>query len=345
MPDGTIISPDGTTKGGGAVVDPDLPPQAVDVQVNDPSGGIVRDAYWPRSALAWLVLSIILVLLSVNLVSPTRRWRPRLGVGGRAGLTVGPAWGASASAGAVTADARPTPFPGPVRPRTRRASAIRHRLRRPARDIRPVVAATHPPATDGPALRPGGSLRARAARPGRVGRCSGRATILAIRSALAPFRRRLWLRRSVRRAWRVLAAVLIAEAVLWTIARIVPFERAPWVALALPIVGLLLLAVLVLRARPSIGEAALAVDAEAGLARPRVERPRAGALLPRHDTRAPMRRPRTRGPAAGRLRRAAASWIPSFAMRSSGASGPMLCAPCGRPRSTCSVRAGPVRRP
>ncbi len=38
----------------------------------------VRDTFWPRAAVAWLVLSLILILLSVNLVSPTRRWhRPR----------------------------------------------------------------------------------------------------------------------------------------------------------------------------------------------------------------------------------------------------------------------------
>jgi hypothetical protein len=38
-----------------------------------------RDTFWPRAAVAWLVLSFILILLSVNLVSPTRRWhRPRL---------------------------------------------------------------------------------------------------------------------------------------------------------------------------------------------------------------------------------------------------------------------------
>jgi ABC-type transport system involved in multi-copper enzyme maturation permease subunit len=37
-----------------------------------------RDLYWPRSAAAWIVLSTILVLASVNLVSPTRRWRPNL---------------------------------------------------------------------------------------------------------------------------------------------------------------------------------------------------------------------------------------------------------------------------
>lgn len=41
--------------------------------------GPSRDTYWPRAALAWIVLSAILIALSVNLVSPTRRWRrPRL---------------------------------------------------------------------------------------------------------------------------------------------------------------------------------------------------------------------------------------------------------------------------
>jgi hypothetical protein len=89
--------------------------------------------------------------------------------------------------------------------------------------------------------------------------------ILAIRSALGPFRRRLWLRRSVRRGWRVLAAVLLLEAGLWTVARLVPLERAAIVALAIPIGGLILLVGLALRVRPSIGEVALAVDAEAGL--------------------------------------------------------------------------------
>lgn len=33
-----------------------------------------RDAYWPRSAVAWLVTSAVLVLAAVQLVSPTRRW-------------------------------------------------------------------------------------------------------------------------------------------------------------------------------------------------------------------------------------------------------------------------------
>lgn len=39
--------------------------------------GNVRDAFWPKSLAAWLVLSVILVLLTVQLVSPTRRWRLR----------------------------------------------------------------------------------------------------------------------------------------------------------------------------------------------------------------------------------------------------------------------------
>jgi ABC-type transport system involved in multi-copper enzyme maturation permease subunit len=40
--------------------------------------GIRRDTFWPRSVAAWLVLSTVLILASVQLVSPTRRWRPRL---------------------------------------------------------------------------------------------------------------------------------------------------------------------------------------------------------------------------------------------------------------------------
>jgi ABC-type transport system involved in multi-copper enzyme maturation permease subunit len=37
--------------------------------------GIRRDTFWPRSVAAWLALSAVLVLASVQLVSPTRRWR------------------------------------------------------------------------------------------------------------------------------------------------------------------------------------------------------------------------------------------------------------------------------
>jgi ABC-type transport system involved in multi-copper enzyme maturation permease subunit len=38
--------------------------------------GIRRDTFWPRSVVAWVVLSTVLILASVQLVSPTRRWRP-----------------------------------------------------------------------------------------------------------------------------------------------------------------------------------------------------------------------------------------------------------------------------
>jgi ABC-type transport system involved in multi-copper enzyme maturation permease subunit len=40
--------------------------------------GVVRDTYWPRSVAAMLAASVLLIVLSVQLVSPTRRWRIRL---------------------------------------------------------------------------------------------------------------------------------------------------------------------------------------------------------------------------------------------------------------------------
>ena len=39
--------------------------------------GIVRDGFWPRSVAAWLILSVVFLLLAVQFVSPTRRWRLR----------------------------------------------------------------------------------------------------------------------------------------------------------------------------------------------------------------------------------------------------------------------------
>src|SRR3954453_23761613 len=85
-----------------------------------------------------------------------------------------------------------------------------------------------------------------------------------LRSGLAAHRRRLWLRRSVRRAWYVLADVMVAELVLAIAQRLLPLEQAPLVAAALPVLGLLALLVLVVRTRPTLGETALAVDAEGG---------------------------------------------------------------------------------
>jgi ABC-type transport system involved in multi-copper enzyme maturation permease subunit len=55
---------------GGVVVDPAVRVFAPDAPLAPP-----RDMFWPRSAAAWIGLSTILVLASVNLVSPTRRWR------------------------------------------------------------------------------------------------------------------------------------------------------------------------------------------------------------------------------------------------------------------------------
>ncbi len=38
--------------------------------------GVVRDSFWPKSAIAWLGLAAVLIVASVQLVTPTRRWRP-----------------------------------------------------------------------------------------------------------------------------------------------------------------------------------------------------------------------------------------------------------------------------
>jgi hypothetical protein len=48
----------------------------------DQGFGIPRDSYWPRSLFAMAAVSVLLIILSVQLVSPTRRWhlhvpRPR----------------------------------------------------------------------------------------------------------------------------------------------------------------------------------------------------------------------------------------------------------------------------
>ena len=90
-------------------------------------------------------------------------------------------------------------------------------------------------------------------------------SIDALRASLAPHRRRLWLRRMVRRAWIALAGVVVVEALLWTLARFVPLEAAPVIGAAIPIVGVLALLAAVVQARPSLGETALAVDAEGRL--------------------------------------------------------------------------------
>jgi ABC-type transport system involved in multi-copper enzyme maturation permease subunit len=52
---------------------PDFPLVAGDVA----AFGVVRDSFWPRSMLTWLILTAIFVLISIQFVSPTRRWRLR----------------------------------------------------------------------------------------------------------------------------------------------------------------------------------------------------------------------------------------------------------------------------
>jgi ABC-2 type transport system permease protein len=39
----------------------------------------LRDRFWPKTVVSFLVLALILTLVSVQLVSPTRRWRPAIG--------------------------------------------------------------------------------------------------------------------------------------------------------------------------------------------------------------------------------------------------------------------------
>ena len=57
----------------------------------------------------------------------------------------------------------------------------------------------------------------------------------------------------------------MAEAALFAVARILPLEVLPTLAVALPVAGMLALVLLAARARPSLGETALAVDAEGHL--------------------------------------------------------------------------------
>ncbi len=67
----TVVDP-----GTGAIVD-DGKGRAVGGMVDVVPFGVPRDGFWPRSAVAWLVLGFVLLLASVQLVGPTRRWRPR----------------------------------------------------------------------------------------------------------------------------------------------------------------------------------------------------------------------------------------------------------------------------
>jgi ABC-2 type transport system permease protein len=71
---GVLIDPNDTTGvpfvGKGGVIVNDI---AV-VATIDP----FRDRFWPRSVISFLVLATVMTLLSVQFVTPTRRWRPSL---------------------------------------------------------------------------------------------------------------------------------------------------------------------------------------------------------------------------------------------------------------------------
>jgi hypothetical protein len=49
----------------GTAVD-DVAPQAFEQE---------RDALWPKSVVTWLILSVVFLFISIQMVSPTRRWR------------------------------------------------------------------------------------------------------------------------------------------------------------------------------------------------------------------------------------------------------------------------------
>jgi ABC-type transport system involved in multi-copper enzyme maturation permease subunit len=57
---------------GGWAVPPDKPGIAA---VEPQPFGIRRDTFWPRSLQAWGIVSIAFIVASIQLVSPTRRWR------------------------------------------------------------------------------------------------------------------------------------------------------------------------------------------------------------------------------------------------------------------------------
>ncbi len=82
---GSLITPisipgTGFDGGGAPVTEPASKPieglGGIGLTATDPQPfGVRRDTFWPRSLQAWGVMSVIFILASVQLVSPTRRWR------------------------------------------------------------------------------------------------------------------------------------------------------------------------------------------------------------------------------------------------------------------------------
>ena len=109
---GLVPSQDGVVfvGDGGGVKEPPVPMPAVEVggravAIDDVAVGEIapdevplqqvlpqRELLWPKTVVTWLILSVIFLLLSVQSVSPTRRWRP--GRGSRP--PAAPLWGPDA---------------------------------------------------------------------------------------------------------------------------------------------------------------------------------------------------------------------------------------------------------
>ena len=72
------VAPDISVPNGGFKFDPNgqLIGRGVGLGATDPQPfGVKRDTFWPRSLQAWGVMSVLFILASIQLVSPTRRWR------------------------------------------------------------------------------------------------------------------------------------------------------------------------------------------------------------------------------------------------------------------------------
>ena len=67
-------------KGEVVVIDDDMR-RPVDVDQIAPDQPVAgeRESLWPKHVVTWLILSFVFLVLSVQSVSPTRRWRPRRG--------------------------------------------------------------------------------------------------------------------------------------------------------------------------------------------------------------------------------------------------------------------------
>jgi hypothetical protein len=72
-------------------------------------------------------------------------------------------------------------------------------------------------------------------------------------------------RRIVRRAWLAIAGVALAETILLGLARLIPIEALPTLVAAIAIAGVALWLASAVRARPSLGETAVALDGEGRL--------------------------------------------------------------------------------